>query len=401
MNTEGGIYSTSAKRPYAVIDVSEDLGQYINSFCVTPGGTWLISVTIGSSRGGTTYTRRSTDRGKTWEPRVNVIDPARLEPGRTIEMGQLLPVPNRARIYQFHIQHTRLDTRFGEIRYSVSHDDGKTWEGPEGPGSLYQLKTPAYELSPKSDGWHLMAPGLVLDNGEWLLPMNISTDPLPLGEIRSELVFAISQNIFTVDNPADVRFEFYPRPPHGIHVPLEKMEGASLGQEPQVAQLSDGRLFCVCRTGNGCLYYTVSIDRGRTWRKAEPLCYRDGGERILHPNAPCPLTRLSDGHYALLFCNNDGTAFGGADPFDHTKNRSPVYIAVGRETGSWEGQPLEFSEPRLLCSIEGFMPEQKWRDLTYGFFLEDRGEFYHFYNAVWRAVQVNRVDPALLKWDGK
>lgn len=29
--------------------------------------------------------------------------------------------------------------------------------------------------------------------------------------------------------------------------------------------------------------------------------------------------------------------------------------------------------------------------------MEDRGEYYHFYNAVWRNVQVNRVDPALLE----
>jgi hypothetical protein len=266
---------------------------------------------------------------------------------------------------------------------------------------MYELNTPIYELSPQGDGWHLMAPGRTLDTGEWLLPMNISTDPLPLGEIRSELVFAISRNIFEVSDPADVKFEFFPQPPHGVRASLEAIPGTSLAQEPQVVQLSDRRLFCVMRTGNGCLYYTASDDLGRTWREAQPLRYRDGGEKMLHPNAPCPMTKLSGGRYALLFCNNDGSAFGGADPFDHTKNRQPVYVAVGRETGSRDGQPLHFSEPRLLCSLEGFMPEAHWRDLTYGFFIEDQGEYYHFYNAVWQRVQLNRVDPALLEWDGK
>lgn len=392
------MYSNSANSPLAVIDLGNDCGQYINSFCITGEGTWIISVTTGHSRWGTTYTRRSIDRGRTWEDRVLVMEPDLLEPGHTIEMGQLLPLQDR--IYQFHIQHTRVDTRFGRIRYTISHDDGRAWEGPDGPGSMYSLQTPAYELSPDSDGWHLMAPGLTLDNGEWLLPLNISTDPVPLSEIRSELVFGISNNIFDVSDPADVRFEFFPGPPHGVHVPLESTPGASLGQEPQVVQLSDRRLFCVCRTGNGCLYYTLSDDLGRTWREARPLRFRDGGDLMLHPNAPCPLAKISGGRYALLFCNNDGTAFGGADPFDHLKNRNPVYVAVGRETGRADGQPLRFSEPRLLCSIDGFMPEAGWRDLTYGFFIEDRGQFYHFCNAVWRRIQVNLVDPALLEWDG-
>jgi len=156
----------------------------------------------------------------------------------------------------------------------------------------------------------------------------------------------------------------------------------------------------VCRTGNGCIWYTVSDDFGRTWRDAQPLRFRPGGDLVVHPNAPCPFTRLSDGRYVLLFCNNDGTAFEGKSPFDHLRNRQPVYLLVGRETGWKEGQPLTFSDPRLLCSIEGFHPEIKWRDLTYGFFLENHGEYFHFYNAVCKYIQVNRVAPALLKWRG-
>ncbi len=397
-------YSTSALSPMAVIDfidVSQEWGQYINSVCVTQTGAWLISVTVNTPKGGVVYTRRSQDRGQTWDPRVYAVPPGLLEPGRTIEMGQLLPVDvdGLSRIYQFHVQHTRENTRFGQLRYSVSHDDGRSWEGPGGRGTLYELPAPSYKLSPDSDGWHLMAPGLTLESGEWLLPMNISTDPLPLGEIHSELVFGITRNIFTVRDPADLKMEFYPPPPHGVFVPYERESVRSLGQEPQVAQLSDGRLFCVCRTGNGCLYYTVSSDSGRTWEPARPLLYRDGGEQMIHPNAPCPFRRLPNGTYALLFCNNDGTAFGGADPFDHTRNRQPVYVSIGRETGRTGGQPLEFGEPRLLCSIEGFQPEAHWRDLTYGFLLEDGGEYFHFYNAVWRFIQVNRVDPALLEME--
>ena len=393
-------YSTTALKPYAVIDVSPDWGQYINSVTITQTGAWLISVTGNTPKGGVVYTRRSEDGGKTWSERSFVMPPGKLEPGKTIEMGQLLPVPGqfggKSRIYQFHVQHTHPNTRFGQLRYTVSHDDGRTWQGPSGSGSLYELKTPAYKLSPISDGWHLMAPGVTLSTGEWLLPMNISTDPPPLSEIRSELVFGISKNVFTVEDPADVAFDFFPKPPHGVHVEREATPGESLGQEPQVVELSDGRLFCVCRTGNGCLYYTVSSDHGRTWAKGQPLLYKEGGARMLHPNAACPLSKLPNGTYAQLFCNNDGTFNGGADPYDHLRNRWPVYVSIGREAGSKEGQPLEFGEPKLLCDISGFQPEAGWRDLTYGCLMQKDGGFYHFYNAVWRFIQVNRVDPALL-----
>lgn len=73
-------YSTSAQNPFAVIDVSDDQGQYINSFCITRTGAWLISVTVGHSECGTVCTRSSEDRGRTWQDRVMVLEPGAAEP---------------------------------------------------------------------------------------------------------------------------------------------------------------------------------------------------------------------------------------------------------------------------------------------------------------------------------
>jgi len=394
-------YSTSASRPMAVIDDLSDK-QYINSVCVTQTGAWLISVTAGHGENTLSYTRRSTDQGRTWEPRVVAYDGKDAGPGHCCEMGQLFAVPEPLgpagthRIYQFHIlRDTAAGTRFGRLVFTISEDDGRTWMGPRGPNSAYRLDTPSYELAPNHNGWHLMAPPIALSNGELLLPMNVSTDPPALADIRSELVFAISRNIFTEPDPPRIKFQFFPKPPHGVTAPLRSVPGASLAQEPQVVELSDKRLMCVMRTGNGCMYYTVSHDHGRTWQPTEPLRDRPGGDILPHPNAPCPFTRLSKGRYALLYCNNDGTAFGGKDPFDHMKNRQPIYIAIGHELAPGPGQPLAFTPPRLLCEITDFHPEIRWRDLTYGFFLEHDGGYYHFYNAVWHFIQVNRVDPAL------
>jgi hypothetical protein len=393
------VYHASALHPYSVID-GGNKKVYINSVCVTQRGSWLVSFTCGKDGGMDHYValRRSTDRGRTWESRRVVRDP---DDPFDCEMGQLFAVPGARRIYQFHIVKNRtFGIRFGRLVFTVSDDDGRTWNGPDGPDGYFEVNPPAYRLAPNNYGWHLMAPGRVLSHGEFILPMNVSTDPRPFAEIRSEAVFLISPNILTERDPRKLRFDFYPRPPSGVAAPIRTKPGESLAQEPQVVELSDKRLFCVMRTGNGCVYYTVSEDAARTWRNpAEPLLDRDGGQPVLNPNCAVPLTKLSRGRYALLHCNNDGTYGGGKSPFDAARNRNPVYVSIGREAPGAK-QPLEFCRPRLLCSIDGYKPETKGRDLTYGALLEDGGEYFHFYNAVWEDVMVNRVDPAKLEYGG-
>jgi hypothetical protein len=89
---------------------------------------------------------------------------------------------------------------------------------------------------------------------------------------------------------------------------------------------------------------------------------------IPNPNCPCPFTRLIDGRYALLYCNNDGTANGGEWPFDGRKSRNPIYISIGREIKNpSEEQPMLFTAPRLLTQIDGCRPDAPNRDLSYGF----------------------------------
>jgi hypothetical protein len=417
-NRNGDImkYSTQAANPFALIDDVSNF-QYINSVCITQFGTFLLSAT---SRTGyvpedlhsnetvsfLSYTRRSTDRCRTWQPRVIAYDGSDMGPEWNSEMGQFLPVPaplgpeRKMRIYQFHIRrHAPKSVRFGKIVFTYSEDDGKSWLGPDGPGTVFEVQDPAgYTVSESKDGWgwHLMAPGHIMSNGEWILPINVSSDPAPLGEIQSEVVFMISKNILTEPDPEKIEFEFFPKPPRGILSPIEGERQRSLAQEPQVVELSDHRLMCVFRTGNGRIEYTVSKDYGRTWTNADILRYwPEDGPVVLNPNCACPFTRLTDGRYALLHCNNDGTHNGGRDPYDSRKNRNPVYVSVGREVKGG-GQPMMFAAPRLLCSIEGFHPENPRRDLTYGAFIESCGEYFHFYNAVWNFIQVNKADPLLL-----
>jgi len=389
-------YHHSALHPLAVVD-DDSPKQYLNSVCVTASGAWVVSVTADDGEGHYVYTRRSTDCGQDWEARVLAYDGRDLGTHYQCEMGQLLAIPS-GRVYQFHIvRDTHTTNRFGRLVHTYSDDDGRSWRGWEGPGSgVIPLRPPPYDLAPGNDGWHLMAPPRRLSNGEWALPLNVSTDPPALADIRSEAVFAFTGEIEALADPTEVEFEYVPPPPHGLTVPLRGHPGESLAQEPQIVELGDHRLMCAMRTGNGCIAYSVSDDWGRTWRPSAPLVDRVG-EPLRHPNAPCPFTRLSTGCYALLYCDNDGHAFGGRDVFDYQKVRQPIYVTIGREMGALTRQPVQFGPPRLLCDLEGFRPEVPWRDLTYGQLLEVNGRCYHFYNAVWQSIQVNRVDPALLR----
>ncbi len=81
----------------------------------------------------------------------------------------------------------------------------------------------------------------------------------------------------------------------------------------------------------------------------EPLLYRDGGERMLHPKSPDPIYRLTDGRYLLFYANRDGHD-GDTGPWD-MEARRPVCIAVG-EFRPDARQPLWFSNPKLLMDAQ-------------------------------------------------
>jgi hypothetical protein len=403
-----GLHS-KAGHPMAVIDEAE-YKQYINSFAVSRKGTWLISVTSGAVGYAKVYVKRSEDKGRTWSPeRIPVYDPrqdTKLERRNDFdcEVGQLFPVPRPLgakqvdRIYQFSIvRDTKKGARFGKLIYTISEDDGRTWVGPGGPGTYWNIDSPVYEIVGHNWGWHLMAPPLVTREGRMVLPMNASTDPPRLGDIRCEPVCMTSENIMSEVDPGKVEFSFSPPPPHGVIVPLDEKPGQSHGMEAQVVELSDGRLFSPIRTGNGCIWFTTSADGGKSWTESKPLCRDDGGPPLLNPNCANPITRLSNGTYALLHCNNDGNIFGVHDVFRHNIVRHPIYVSVGIENKPGSEQPIRWSAPRLMTTLEDYKPAHKggWNDLTYGCLHEEGGKFYHFYNAMWDRIQVGEISSQL------
>ena len=65
--------------------------------------------------------------------------------------------------------------------------------------------------------------------------------------------------------------------------------------------------------------------------EARPLRFAPGGPVVHQPLASCPLYKLRDGRFVLIFHNNNGYAHGGISVSDSRRNRQPVYLAVGRE----------------------------------------------------------------------
>src|SRR5690606_22075946 len=125
------------------------------------------------------------------------------------------------------------------------------------------------------------------------------------------------------DNPAVVRLaKAYDGTP---------VELAGNAQEPTVVTLSDGRWVCVMRTYLGSPGFAVSHDQGLTWSPVERLRYEPDGAFIEHPHTMCPIARLPDGRFILLFTNNDGTRNGAAHVWDGgNRTRNPQWFVIGR-----------------------------------------------------------------------
>ncbi|WP_165840879.1 sialidase family protein [Larkinella punicea] len=100
------------------------------------------------------------------------------------------------------------------------------------------------------------------------------------------------------------------------------------GIEPDVVELTDGRLWMLIRTNKGHLYESFSSDHGQIWQAARPT-------RFISSDSPAELLRLSDRRLVLLLNSNQrwdnprSYAAGG---------REMLHAAISRDEGkTWQG----------------------------------------------------------------
>ena len=319
---------------------------------VTPGGDLLgfwTQATYEASDNSSVVCARSADNGKTWSKPIEIDGP---NEARFHMAFYAVPVVSRSgRIYVFYSKHLNVVDRnhnlTGIMRCRYSDDDGHTWAPPvEIPFNRRPWDHPDRKIPVN---WVAYAKPIRDAKGRWLLPFSHwpSGAKPKYPQDRCFLEMMRFENLDEGPDPRDIKITWLPDK-SVAPVPEGTME-------PCVVLLPDRRLFMVFRTAAGSVWYTVSDDDGASWRSPEPLRYRDGGERILHPTSPCPLFALRDGRFLLQFHNNDGSASIGPAPLwsrAYYFCRRSMFLAVG-EFRPHAHQPVWFSRPKLIADSDG------------------------------------------------
>ncbi|UCH35639.1 MAG: exo-alpha-sialidase [Armatimonadota bacterium] len=248
------------------------------------------------------YSRKAPGSSVWTRPAVLADDPQRPE-GNPV----LFEDPN-GRLWLFYV--TMYDEGTEEwdtckVKCKWSDDKGQTW-------------SPTLILRDEL-GWMTRNKPIVLDGGDWLLP------------IYDERVWTSSVMISTDHGRtwSDSRDIVAPGEPGNI--------------QPTLAQLSDGSILALMRRGKPPerIWQARSHDRGRTWDTPTPT-------ELPNPNAATDMVRLSNGHLVLAFNNV-------------TDNRNVLTLAVSVDDGrTWahkrdlENEPYgEFSYPAIIQARDG------------------------------------------------
>ncbi len=329
----------------------------------TPGGDMMCIWTQGqfeSAANCHTVYSRSLDGGRSWaapKPLAQVESP-------NLCRGLGFPLISRSgRLYCLYARHkgfNDLGVWAGPLRVHTSDDDGGTWHdsGVEIPWRRTRFDHPDPTVDPHNIVWQQpirdAKDRMIVGFSRW---SSLMVFPQPLGGNRNHLDTHCElmrfDNIDEGPDPKDIQITWLPDEEGTIGVSPgiepEASRGYSLAEEPGIVLLPDGRLWMNMRTVTGSIWYTVSDDDGHSWRQTEPLRYRDGGQRMLHPKSPDPIYRLNDGRYLLFYANRDGHD-GDTGPWD-MEARRPVCIAVGQFRPEAH-QPIWFSQAKLLMDTQ-------------------------------------------------
>lgn len=311
-------------------------------------GTWLCTMTTGEGhegkRGQHIVSCRSSDRGKTWEPHVDI------EPADGPEASWAVPyLTEFGRVYVFYTYNAknlreviasteyarkRVDT-LGEYAFKYSDDGGKTWstrrwfiptrETAIDRRNPYQGKVRFF--------WGVGKP--IRHRGALYLSF---TKVERFGENfieASESWFLRCENIDRQRDPDQLSWETLPEGDDGLTSPA-----GPIASEPNLTSLSDGSLFCTYRTVAGHPCHAYSRDDGKTWTPSAFMTYGPQGKLVDHPRAANFVRKLSAGPYAgryiYWFHNNSIPGWDG---------RNPAYLLGGLEVDTADGKQIQWGDP--------------------------------------------------------
>ncbi len=323
---------------------------------------WTQSTFEGQPNQRIVFSRENDDG--TWTPPAQVAGkPPDADPKSPAGMASWgFPLVSKSgRITVLYNRHIGVNDVFshttGLMCGKFSDDAGQSWSEEQTipmPRTRWDNPDPAVPAN-----WIVWQKPLRLSEGKhlagftrWVSPTRRPAAPISVWWAHASVVeFMRFENLDDDPDPADLEISTFATDGDALQAPLIGHLEHSVIQEPAVVPLPDGRLFCIMRTTQGCPYYAVSADAGRTWTTPEPLLQADNAPRLPHPCSPCPIYRLSDGRFVFFYHNHDGR-FQQWGPTDTTWHRRPICVSVG-EFRPGARQPVWFSEPRFMMDNAG------------------------------------------------
>ncbi|MCP4455018.1 MAG: exo-alpha-sialidase [Planctomycetes bacterium] len=313
-----------------------------------PDGTWLCTMTTGKGHEGQSgqhvVSCHSSDRGKTWEPLVDI------EPADGPEASWAMPyLTAYGRMYVFYTYNAknmrtvmadtdyarnRIDT-LGEYAFKYTDDGGQTW-------SKKRWFIPVRETNIDRRNPYRGKVRFFWGVGK---PIH-HKDAMYLGFTKvekfganfialSESWFLRCANIDTERDPDKLKWQTLPEGDDGLKSP----EGP-IASEVNLTSLSDGSLFCTYRTVAGHPCHAYSRDDGKTWTPAAFMTYGPKDKLVNHPRAANFVRRLTEGpykgRYIYWFHNNRVEGWNG---------RNPAYLLGGIEVDGPNGKHIQWGEP--------------------------------------------------------
>lgn len=205
------------------------------------------------------YFSRLAKDATCWTNPVKLSD----DPTRSEQNPILFPAPD-GKLWLLYTAQKSGNQDTAIVRYRISDDNGETW------GQIGTLFEKA--------GTFVRQPVVVLDNGDWLVPVfYCRSDPGEKWVGNND----ISAVMISTDRGKTWREYAVPDSVGCVHMNIEKMP--------------DGSLFSLFRSRwADHVYSSRSLDNGRTWTPPQPT-------ELPNNNSSVQFTRLANGHLAIVF----------------------------------------------------------------------------------------------------
>jgi hypothetical protein len=353
---------------------------------VTRDGTWVCILTTSAGHEGAggqhVVATRSTDKGRTWSPLVDVEPPE--EPKSSYALALITPAD---RIYAFYCYNgDRISTlpdgkpirddMQGWFCYRFSDDQGSTWS----ERFRLPMRVTAADRNNDWQGrlqmfWAIGTPAVFGDSamfGFTKLGRYILQD--------GEGWFYRSDNVLTERDPKRIEWQLLPDGDDGVRTP----EFGSVQEEHDVVHLEGDDFFCVYRTTMGHAAGSYSRDGGHRWEKPDALRYHPGGRAIKQPRACTKIWKTRAGRFLLWYHNNSTTTYNNGP---NAGSRNIAWLSGG----TLRDGRLHWSQPEIVAYVDGGLEGCSYPDL-----IEDAGRF-HIVATQKTAARVIEVDSTLLE----